>query len=217
MAAGLLMAAGCADNQETAHYDPSISPVYSAGRMSDFNGPHAAVSSPVMSAAASASGKSATQSDNAIVASVRESLRRNAEIAPIVSNVQISANNGAVLLNGSVQSEEQKRQIEAIAQQATGVVAINNQLQVFSSPSPRETDTGNQPVNPLLNPTSVGGNNPPAIYQNTGRGAQNSNSNAVNQTAQPGGAGKIHQDQPNQNGQAETTNSDQSTEDSPMH
>jgi hypothetical protein len=58
------------------------------------------------------------------------------------------------------------------------VVAINNQLQVFSGPL-RPTDTGNQPANPLLNPTSVGGSSPPALYQNTGSGAENSNTNAL--------------------------------------
>jgi hypothetical protein len=243
MASALLLA-GCAREQHNAQYDESISPAYSAGRMTEYDNDHnTAVSSPVVPSATVAAGKSPAQSDNAIVASVRELLRRNAEVAPIVPNIQISANNGAIILSGTVQSAEQKRQIEAIAQQATGVVAVNNQLDIISTP--QQTGMENQVSNPLLNPTSTGTNNPPVLYQNAaggaensntnaltpsststvsnspprlyrdaGSSAENSNSNALLETSRPNGAGRIYQEQ---NGQPQTTNSDQSTSDSPMH
>ena len=204
MASALLLGAGCAREQQSAHYDETISPAYSAGRTSDYDSDHkAAVSSPNESELNATAEKIGGQSDNSIVASVRELLLRNEEIAPIVPNIQISDNNGAVILNGSVQSQEQKRQIEVIAQQATGVVAINNQLDVITPP--RQTTMENQPTNPLLNPTSVSSNSPPALYQNSGNGS----SHVSRQNAE----GKISEIQ---NGQAETTNSDLNTSDSPM-
>ena len=185
MAAALVLAAGCARDQQHAQYDESLSPAYSAGRMSQFgdSGNNAAAQGGLNGATE----RSGSQSDNAIVASVRESLRRNAEIAPMVPNIQITANNGAVMLSGTVQSVEQKRQIEDIAQQSTGVVAVNNQLQVMATPGRNGADS--QGGNPLLNPTSNDGENSPKLYQDPGTGAGNSSSNALDQTSRTNGPG----------------------------
>jgi len=241
VSAGLL-AAGCAHEQERARYDENISPSYSGGRMSNFNSDHsAAISSAATAGGNFTSGKTSSESDNAVVASVRELLRRNAEIAPIVPNIQISANNGAVVLSGAVQSDAQKRQIEILAQQATGVVAVNNQLEVVSIP--RQTSIDNQASNPLLNPTSVVSNNPPALYQNAGSAVDNTNaltpssptstasnspprlyqdaagsdssSNALNQTSRTNGEVKVYEG--TSGGPSQTTNSDLSPSESPMH
>jgi hypothetical protein len=144
-------------------------------------------------------------------------LRRDAEIAPIVPNLKITANNGAVILSGSVQSEEQKRQIEAIAQQATGVRAINNQLHIITSPAYRENPSSNPP----LNPTSNNGDKSPRLYKNAPGSTDNSGTNALNQTSRPEGSDRLYQNAGSttqnsnsnalngqeQNGQPQTTNS----------
>jgi hypothetical protein len=190
MASALVLAAGCAREQQHAQYDESLSPAYSAGRTSQSGdeGNNAAAQGGLNGATE----RTGSQSDNAIVSSVRESLRRNAEIAPMVSNIQITANNGAVMLSGTVQSDEQKRQIGDIAQQSTGVVAVNNQLQVMAIPAANGVGAENQGSNPLLNPTSNGGENAPKLYQDAGNGAGNSSSNALDQTSRTNGPGRIY-------------------------
>lgn len=189
----LLLAAGCATDQHRARYDATMSPAYSSGRMSDYN------NNEVMGNAAA--GKSGAQSDNAIVAAVRESLQRDPEIAPIVPNVQVSANNGAVVLNGLVQSEEQKRQIESLAQRARGVAAVNNQLQILANPT---LNMENQPGNNLLlNSTSRNSNSLPRLYKNSADGADASTNSVLDPTSLPGGADRIY----HQNGQDQNTNS----------
>lgn len=212
MASALLLAAGCAHEQQRAQYDESMSPAYSGRTGESGNGGNNNMSPPSSSASEQVSGnvvagKSGSASDNTIVAEVRESLQRNAEIAPIVPNIQISANNGAVVLSGSVQSEEQKRQIGALALQASGVVAVNNQLQIIANPGSRESGMENQPDNPLLNSTSSSSNSVPRIYKDAGDNPDNSNGNALNPTSLPNGADKIYQEPPQkQNGQGTNSN-----------
>jgi hypothetical protein len=172
MASVLLLAAGCAHEvRQQARYDESISPGYSNGRMSEYyqgtSTSGADVGSKFMSGGTVGENPSPShgpgytvegqlgsqaQSDNAIIAHVRESLQRAPEIALIVPNIQIGANNGAVALDGTVQSEEQRRQIESIAKRASGVAAVNNQLKVLSSQPPAGMDN---PNGSQLSPTSV--------------------------------------------------------------
>jgi BON domain len=164
----LFLAVGCAHEKNEAQYDQDISPTYSSGRMKDYNGygnnvaPQNPTGTSTSPNAAAAAGKSGSESDNSLVAAVRESLLRNAEIAPIVPNLQITANNGAVQLNGSVQSEQQSREIGTLALNTTGVVAVNNQLQVISTPP--GTQNPNQSGDPSLNPTGMESNGPPRLY-----------------------------------------------------
>lgn len=110
----------------------------------------------------------------------------------MVPNIQITANNGAVMLSGTIQSEEQKRQIGDIAQQSTGVVAVNNQLQVIAIPAANGVGAEKQGSNPLLNPTSTGGENAPKLYQDAGSGVGNSSSNALDRTSRTNGPGRIY-------------------------
>jgi hypothetical protein len=208
MAAALVLVAGCARDRQHAQYDENLSPAYSAGRTSQLGDDGNAAAQASLNGAAERSG---SQSDNAIVASVRESFRRNAEIAPIVSNIQITANNGAVMLSGTVQSEEQKRQIADIAQQSTGVQAVNNQLQVMATPGANGVGANDQGSNPLLNPTSTGSENSPKLYQDVGNGAGNSSSNALNQTSRTNGSGRIYHENNNQQLNGPGSASDQNT------
>jgi hypothetical protein len=178
----LLLAAGCAHEvRQQAQYDESISPGFSGGRINAYNsstssssadvagrfmagGPVGEPASPSHGPGYNFEGPTASQaqSDNLIIAQVRESLQRDPEIALIVPNIQIGANNGAVALDGNVQSEEQRRQIESIAKDAPGVVAVNNQLKVISGEQPVEN-----PNRPQLTPTSIP-NGEDRIYQQNG-------------------------------------------------
>lgn len=199
MASALLLAAGCAHEEpHYAQYDDSMAPSFSSGRMSDYNSVRSSDSTGVIGntdvsgrfMAGGAVGESPSpshgpgysvegqagsqaQSDNVIVAQVRESLQRDPEIALIVPNIQIGANNGAVVLDGSVQSEEQRRQIGLLARRASGVVAVNNQLKVIASDRPAVIDNPTQ-LNPTSNP-----NGEERIYEQSG---PMDNTNSVNDT-----------------------------------
>lgn len=157
MVSAIILSAGCAhEERHQAQYE-NVAPAYSAGRMSDYNSQEKTMipmnSSGVMVATHPAAPNSAA--DNSTVSAIREALHSHADIAPIVSNIQISAANGAVVLNGTVQSDELRREIGAVALNTPGVMAVNNQLQILSSPAPGSTP---------LNPTSTESNGLPRIY-----------------------------------------------------
>ena len=113
-------------------------------------------------------------------------LQRDPEIALIAPNIQIVANRGAVELDGTVQSDEQKRQVEDIAKNATGVVAVNNQLKIISSQPPTGVDNSS---NTPLNPTGSAD-------------MDSSTNNLLNPAPLPGGSDEIYQPStPAENGQ----------------
>lgn len=199
LASAVLLTAGCAHDEHHARYDENVSPTYSSGRMRDYNNSSSAPSTSIIystSAVGDArANMSSTRPDNSVVAAVRESLQRNMEIAPIVPNIQINANNGAIVLNGWVQSPEQKRQVGAIARDVPGVVAVNNQLVPLIDPTSRTPKTENQPADPLLNQSAAD---------------QANNTNALMPTSVPNGSDKIYQDgNSGQGGQSQNTNSHQ--------
>lgn len=195
MASALLLAAGCAHEEHQAQYDESISPYASDGtpRYNSYGGSY----SPGGAATGASASRPASQSDNTIVTQVRESLQRDPEIAPIVPNIQINANNGTVVLDGTVQSEEQKRQIESIVHNAGGVVAVNNQLQVVSTGQNRmgQSQSSSPQLNPntapagqsgeggTLNPTSTSNNSPRQIYQNSSNSVSTPGGETLNPTS----------------------------------
>lgn len=191
-AGAVLFAAGCAHEEHQAHY----APVYSPGPMRDYSEPKSVF---VIRPSGGVNSTAIVPSDHSIVDAVRESLRRNAEIAPIVPNIEIKANNGMVVLNGWVQSVEQKRQVGAIARDVTGVVAVNNQLVPLVDPTAPRPDAENQPqaANPLLDSA------------NSGAGEGN-NTNLLAPTAVPGGSDKLYQENnAGQGGQVPNTNNNQ--------
>jgi hypothetical protein len=197
-ALAVLFAAGCAQEEHHARYDETISPVYSSGRMRDYNEPVRTVASAHYSMQVNgnaAATVSSSRPDSSVVSLVRESLERNVEIAPMVPNIQVHANRGAVVLNGWVQSAEQKRQIGAITRDVPGVVAVNNQLVPLVDPTARQPAMVDQPANPLLNQSSTD---------------QANNTNGLNPTSLPNGADKVYQQgKSGQGAQSENTNGNQ--------
>lgn len=223
MASALLLAAGCAHEEQHAQYDESISPYASDGtpRYNSYGGSY----SPGGAATGASPSQSASRSDNTIVTQVRESLQQDPEIAPIVPSIQISANNGTIVLNGIVQSEEQKRQIGSIVHNTGGVVTVNNQLQVAptgqggagqaapnaiqgaqeggatgqsqsSSPqlSPNTAPSGQSSEGGTLNPTSTSNNSPPQIYQSSSNSVSAPSDETLNPTSSSNSAPRLYQE-----------------------
>ena len=153
-------------------------------------------------------GSSGSGSDEAVVAQVRESLRQDPEIALIVPNIQISARNGAVILSGSVQSEEQRRQIFSRVQNITGVVAVNNQLNVMAGVNGQNQNGQNvnaqNPGGSQLNPTGSSSDSQ-RLYKDA-NGQDNSTNNALNSTSRPNGGAQIYQDSNQSRSGTETNN-----------
>lgn len=66
--------------------------------------------------------------DSAITASVKTRLAR--QNVSSLTRIDVDTNEGVVLLNGTVESEEVKEQAAQVARQVDGVVQVVNNLQV---------------------------------------------------------------------------------------
>jgi hypothetical protein len=121
---------------------------------------------------------------------VNESLRQDPEIAVIAPNIQVSVNNGAVVLNGHCQSEEQKRQILARVQKVTGVATVNNQLTVMAGPNGQNSNG--------LTPTG-NSDSSQSLYRDAAHGQDISTNNALNSTSRQNGQPQLYQESTNSN------------------
>jgi hypothetical protein len=81
-----------------------------------------------------------TQQDQQLMVQVRQALTRGATVAD-AQNVQVSVQNGAVILSGTVPSEAERQEMEQQARQVQGVQSVNNQLQVLGQEAPAAPGT----------------------------------------------------------------------------
>src|SRR5207237_6212235 len=72
----------------------------------------------------------ATAADRSLADLVRQQFNRYGSLAAIAPNVQVSARNGTVTLNGTVPSEQDRKMIEAMVANTPGVAAVDDQLRV---------------------------------------------------------------------------------------
>lgn len=202
----LLLAAGCAHEERHADYgttEGQTSTSYNSqstyyggqtGTTQNDNDRNTSSGASV-GAAGTYSANGGSDSDNTIVTQVRQSLEQDPEIAAIVPSIQITAQNGTIVLSGNCQSDEQKRQIEALVQKSTGVVTVNNQLTVNASGGTSNTENSNR-TNPntgnattgnsqQLNPTGNTSGNSQRLYKDA-NSADNSTNNALNPTSNSG-------------------------------
>ncbi len=216
MASALLLAAGCAHEEHTVQTEETtVTPTYSYySPETEYNTQNHSSSLSATSANSGSTGRiysdSRTdstvpgdaaplpdrKSDNAIVAQVRETLLRDPEIAFVVPNLQITANNGAIILNGSVQSEEQRRQVLAKVRDIPGVVNVNNQLNVMAGP-------GNSSG---LDPTSSSSGTD-RLYKDAAAGPDSSTNSVLNPTSRENGSSQLYRQNNNQGESASDLNS----------
>lgn len=142
LASAVILSAGCA-HEHHAQYDESAGNQTSQYNNSDHTGPAV---------------RTAGKSDEALVSQVRQSLQQDPKIAPVVPNIQITADNGMVVLSGTVQSFEQKREIESIVEDVPDVAILDDGLRVPSA---------------AMNPTSNNTNSLPRIYHDSGSTTNN--------------------------------------------
>lgn len=185
LASAAILAAGCAHDEHRAHYDESVTPSASQSGQNNQDNNNQYTTYQNENAA-----RAGSESDNALVAQLRQSLKQDPQIAPLLPNIQIRANNGTVILSGPVQSDEQKRQIESIVLDASGIVLLDNQLRV-SGP---------------MNPTSNNTNSAPRIYHDAAGSMNAATNNALSPTSRTNGENQIYQQNQNQNPEGLNTN-----------
>src|SRR5947209_3742367 len=80
-------------------------------------------------------GAARNPSDVAQETALRTELNRYGDLAAVSPNVQIYAQNGTVTLSGSVPNERDRQMIDALVRNSSGVVSVNDQLQVSYPPT----------------------------------------------------------------------------------
>jgi hypothetical protein len=83
------------------------------------------------SSAPSAASTSAT--DQALSQRIASSLREDSSLAATAPNITVEVNNGTATLKGSVNSQQQRSEIESKVRNITGVTQVVNNLEVASA------------------------------------------------------------------------------------
>jgi hyperosmotically inducible periplasmic protein len=74
--------------------------------------------------------QSNTKEDLNLVKTIRANVMKDKSLTALAKNAKIITTGGAVYLRGPVKSEEEKKQLEAIATAAAGEGKVTNQLEV---------------------------------------------------------------------------------------
>jgi len=132
----LLLVAGCAHQERQARYDES-STIYGASSTtsSGISGTASATAQPSTSFEGTATTSATSQTDQTLVSQVQQAFRNDSTLAAIAPSIQVTAQNGMVTLSGKVSSEQEKQKAETMAKSASGVVSVNNQIQVPLQPT----------------------------------------------------------------------------------
>ncbi len=79
--------------------------------------------------------KSQIETDRELENALRSQLNRYGDLATTTPNVQIYAQSGTVTLSGNVPSQRERDMIDSLVRDQTGVVAVNDQLQIAYPPT----------------------------------------------------------------------------------
>jgi osmotically-inducible protein OsmY len=121
----LILGTGCETTERQAAY--TSTPVYGGDVIS--SGPYGATMVvPGMP-------KSQIEADRDLENTLRSQLTRYGDLATTTPDVHIYAQNGTVTLSGTVPSQREREMIESLVRNQTGVVAVNDQLQVGYPPT----------------------------------------------------------------------------------
>lgn len=135
---GLALAAGCSTQRPVAY--TSSTPVYGGDVIS--SGPYGATM------VVPGTPRSQIEADRDLENNLRSQLNRYGDLATTTPDVHIYAQNGTVTLSGNVPSRREREMIESLVRNQSGVVAVNDQLQVGYTP----TGVVNAPVRVYTTP-----------------------------------------------------------------
>lgn len=74
--------------------------------------------------------QSNAKSDREILAAVRRTIVKEKSLSVTAHNIKILAEGGVVTLRGPVQSDDEKRKVEALAKSVAGVVSVDNKVDI---------------------------------------------------------------------------------------
>jgi osmotically-inducible protein OsmY len=138
----VLLAVGCARHDrfsDTAYYSPS----YGAGGATSSSATTTTEFSTAQpSAQSTATSTASASTDQALSTQVQQCLKNDPATSTIAPQIQVSAQGGAVTLSGTVTSEQEKQRVETMVKSTSGVVNVNNQLQVALQPTSDRPDQG---------------------------------------------------------------------------
>jgi BON domain len=83
--------------------------------------------------ASSPSAGSTSATDQALSQRIASSLREDSSLAGTTPNITVEVNNGTVTLKGSVNSQQQRSDIESKVRNITGVTQVVNNLEIASA------------------------------------------------------------------------------------
>lgn len=145
-----ILAAGCAHKSERAKFESKTSaPMYGETTTSTTYGDQfynkygernpsvPSVSSPQTSSTFNQTTiqtqNEPTSADSALITQVRTAINNDTTLVTIAPSIQVTAQGGTVTLSGNVSNEQQKQTIEHLVKGTSGVVTVNNQLQISPS------------------------------------------------------------------------------------
>jgi osmotically-inducible protein OsmY len=148
VASSLLIAAGCAHHDRQANtneYSPTYGAVGTSGTGA-YSSPTDRYSSADRSGRYSSPNQTDSstsfnsQTDSTLTSQVQQSIKNDTSLAGFSSGIMVNAQNGTITLTGSVPSEQDKQKVESMVKNTTGVVSVNNQLQVSLRPTSERQD-----------------------------------------------------------------------------
>ena len=76
-----------------------------------------------------------SETDRGLNARIREAFNRDSKLREASSSVILNSNNGIVILNGTVATEKEKKDLETELQRVAGVSQVQNELLIAPRPS----------------------------------------------------------------------------------
>ncbi|MGO4382583.1 BON domain-containing protein [Pseudoduganella sp. RAF19] len=77
--------------------------------------------------------QSNAKADRKLLATVRRAIFRDKSLSVMAHNIKILAEGGVVTLRGPVQSDDEKRKVEALAKSVSGVSSVDNKIDIKSN------------------------------------------------------------------------------------
>src|SRR5947207_1565244 len=132
----VLLLAGCSYPPNKPVYGGTSGEPNQVISSSTYSSPNSAYQPPPTYSGPAPAAVSTPQSPNdaMVVQRVNQALRSSTfGVSP--DSISVSAQNGTITLNGIVPSEQQRQMIDDLVRNTSGVINVNNQLQLGSSPS----------------------------------------------------------------------------------
>jgi osmotically-inducible protein OsmY len=87
--------------------------------------------------ASTANTRTSADADRTLAYQIQEQLRTDESVSSAAQNINVSAQKGTITLTGSIPNEQDRQRIHDAVRNAPGVISVNDQTQVYTSPTGR--------------------------------------------------------------------------------